>query len=72
VLALGAALVIEIEDEESEDIPGLYRAALAAIRPQLSGAIAEAADRTGFNACSSSPAPSTASKPASRGAARGR
>jgi hypothetical protein len=35
-------------------------------------AIAEAADRTGFNACSSLPAPSTASKPASRGAARGR
>jgi NAD(P)-dependent dehydrogenase (short-subunit alcohol dehydrogenase family) len=32
----------------------------------------EAGDRTGFNACSSSPAPSTASKPASRGAARGR
>jgi hypothetical protein len=32
----------------------------------------EAADRSGFNACSSSPAPSTASKPASRGAARGR
>jgi len=45
VLALGAVLTIEIEDEESEDIPGLYRATLSAIRPQLTGAIAEAADR---------------------------
>jgi hypothetical protein len=35
-------------------------------------ALDEAADRTGFNVCSSSTAPSTASKPASRGAARGR
>jgi Recombinase len=47
-------------------------AALVAIRPRLSGDIAETADRTGFNACSSSPAPSTASKSASPGAARGR
>jgi hypothetical protein len=32
----------------------------------------EAGDRTGFNAYLLSPAPSTVSKPASRGAARGR
>jgi hypothetical protein len=44
-------------------------AALVAIRPRLSGDIAETADSTGFNACSSSPTLSTASKPASRGAA---
>lgn len=47
VLALGGVLVMEISAgrEDAEDIPGLYRAALAAIRPQLVGAIAEDADR---------------------------
>jgi hypothetical protein len=38
-------LVIEIGDEDREDVPGLWRASLAAIRPQLVGAIAEDADR---------------------------
>jgi hypothetical protein len=47
VLALGGFLVMEIseEREDGEEIPGLYRASLAAIRPQLVGAIAEDADR---------------------------
>ena len=45
VHALAAVLVIEIGDEDREDVPGLWRASLAAIRPQLVGAIAEAADR---------------------------
>jgi hypothetical protein len=44
VLALGAVLIIAIHDD-AEDIPGLNRAALAAVRPQLFGAIAEDADR---------------------------
>jgi hypothetical protein len=43
--ALAAVLVIEIGDEDREDVPGLWRASLAAIRPQLVGAIAEDADR---------------------------
>jgi hypothetical protein len=43
--ALAAVLVIEIGDEDREDVPGLWRASLAAIRPELVGAIAEAADR---------------------------
>lgn len=44
VLALGAVLVIEIEDspiDGDEDVPGLHRACLAAIRPQLVGTILE-------------------------------
>lgn len=46
VHALAASLIIEIEDNESgEDVPGLWRGSLSAIRPQLVGAIAEAADR---------------------------
>jgi hypothetical protein len=47
VLALGAVLIMEIghDDHEFERVPRLYRAALAAIRPQLVGAIAEDADR---------------------------
>jgi hypothetical protein len=42
VQALAAVLMIEGRDES---VPGLYRASLAAIRPQLVGAIAEAAAR---------------------------
>ena len=46
VHALASVLMIQIEDEESsEAVPGVWRASLAAIRPQLVGAIAEAADR---------------------------
>ena len=45
VLALGAVLIIAIEGDGAETTFGLNRAALAAIRPQLVGAIAEAADR---------------------------
>jgi hypothetical protein len=45
VHALAAVLMIEIEDGPVEDIPGLHRTALAAIRPQLVGEIAAAADR---------------------------
>jgi hypothetical protein len=40
--------MVEIEGDAPEDVPGLFRAALAAIRPQLVGKIAEAADRTGL------------------------
>lgn len=46
VYALASVLMIEIEDNESdEDVPGVWRASLAAIRPRLTGVIAEAADR---------------------------
>ena len=45
VLALGAVLLIAIEDKEPEPVFGFYRACLRTIRPQLVGAIAEAADR---------------------------
>jgi hypothetical protein len=45
VNALACTIMIEIADETPEEIPGLHRAALAAIRPQLIGGIAEAADR---------------------------
>ena len=45
VHALAAVLMIEIEDDLPEDVPGLHRSALAAIRPQLFGEIAAAADR---------------------------
>jgi hypothetical protein len=48
ISALGAVLMVEIEGDAPEDVPGLYRAALAAIRQQLVGKIAEAADRTGL------------------------
>jgi hypothetical protein len=44
-LALGAVLTADIELGETEDVPGLLRATLAAIRPQISGPIAEDADR---------------------------
>jgi hypothetical protein len=44
VLALAAVLVAEIDLEEPEDVPGLAAASLAAIRPQISGPIAEDAD----------------------------
>ena len=44
--ALGALLLIEIEDSEEDEIfPGFYRGALRAIRPHLAGAAAEDADR---------------------------
>jgi hypothetical protein len=46
VHALAAVLVVQIkQDEDREDVPGLWRASLAVIRPQIVGAIAEAADR---------------------------
>jgi hypothetical protein len=45
VQALGAVLIIQIHDQWSEEVDGLNRASLAAIRPQLVGAIAEDADR---------------------------
>ncbi len=45
VLALGAVLIIAIEDNGAEETKGLNRASLAAIRPQLVGAIAEDAVR---------------------------
>jgi hypothetical protein len=45
VQALGAVLIIQIHDQWSEEVNGLNRAALVAIRPQLGGAIAEDADR---------------------------
>jgi hypothetical protein len=44
--ALGALLLIEIEDSEEDEIfPGFYRGALRAIRPHLAGEGAEGADR---------------------------
>jgi hypothetical protein len=47
VQALGAVLIIQIHegDEKCEEVPDLWRASLAAIRPQLVGAIGEDADR---------------------------
>jgi hypothetical protein len=45
VVALAATLVVQIDREEAEDVEGLHLASLAAIRPQLVGAIAEDADR---------------------------
>jgi hypothetical protein len=45
VLALAAVLMVAIHDKSDEAIAGLNHAALAAIRPQLAGAIAEDADR---------------------------
>ncbi len=45
IVALGAILVISIQDGDEEPVSGLHRASLVAIRPQLVGAIAEAADR---------------------------
>jgi hypothetical protein len=45
VHALAAVLVIEINDRLCEEVDGLQEASLPAIRPQLTGAIAEAADR---------------------------
>jgi hypothetical protein len=45
VNALACTIMIEIANATPEEIPGLHRAALAAIRPQLIGGIAEDADR---------------------------
>jgi hypothetical protein len=45
VEALAAVLIIEIEDASPEEVDGLHRAALRAIRPRLVGEIGEAADR---------------------------
>ena len=47
VHALGCVLMIQITEgeEKYEEVPDLWRASLAAIRPQLSGAIAQDADR---------------------------
>lgn len=44
IFALAAVIVAEIGVAD-EDVPGLLRASLAAIRPQISGPIAEDADR---------------------------
>jgi hypothetical protein len=44
VQALAAVLVIEINERLCEEVDGLQKASLAAIHPQLVGAIAEAAD----------------------------
>jgi hypothetical protein len=44
IFALAAVIVAEIGVED-EDVPGLLRASLAALRPQLVGPIAEDADR---------------------------
>jgi hypothetical protein len=44
-LALGASLIVAHLDCGNEHLRPLFRAALAAIRPQLIGAIAEDADR---------------------------
>jgi hypothetical protein len=44
MFALAAVLVVE-NGVADEDVPGLLRATLAAIRPQISGPIAEDADR---------------------------
>ena len=45
LLALGAAILIEMRQGYSDIEADIYSASLAAIRPQLVGAIAEAADR---------------------------
>jgi hypothetical protein len=47
VQALASVLMIQIDEgqEKYEEVPDLWRASLAAIRPQLVGAIADAADR---------------------------
>ena len=45
VHALAAVLVIEINERLCEEVDGLQKASLAAIRSQLVGAIAEDADR---------------------------
>jgi hypothetical protein len=45
VNALACTIMIEITDETPEEISDLHRTSLAAIRPQLIGGIAEAADR---------------------------
>ncbi len=44
-LAAAAMLIVEIGYDNGEDVPGLQRAALRALRPRLVGAIAEDADR---------------------------
>jgi hypothetical protein len=51
--------MIEIADQTPEEIPGLHRAALAAIRPQLIGGIAEAADHVLTTSASSVSEPRT-------------
>ena len=43
--ALAAVLIIEVQDHTPEEVDGLRKACLAAIRPQLVGQIAEDADR---------------------------
>jgi hypothetical protein len=46
-LAAAATLIVqlELEDDDGEDVPGLHRAALRALRPRLPAALAEDADR---------------------------
>jgi hypothetical protein len=45
VLALGAILIAAVKSNDAEALHGLNRASLAAIRPQLVGAIVADADR---------------------------
>lgn len=45
LLALGAAILIEMRQGDRDIEADIYRASLAVIRPQLTGAIAEEADR---------------------------
>jgi hypothetical protein len=45
IFALAVGLTVQIRDDGKQDIHDLLREALAAIRPQLVGAIAEAGDR---------------------------
>jgi hypothetical protein len=45
VLALAAVLMVAIHSKADEEVSGLHRGCLAAIRPQLVGAIAEDVDR---------------------------
>lgn len=46
ILALAATFLIHIElNDDEDDVLQNYRASLRALRPQLVGAIAEAADR---------------------------
>jgi hypothetical protein len=44
-LAAAAVLMVEIELDNGEDVPGLHRAALRALTPRLAGEIAADADR---------------------------
>ena len=57
VNALACTIIVQIADGTPEEILGLHRTSLAAIRPQLIGGIAEAADRVLATSASSVNAP---------------